>query len=206
MRYLFLLMFLVGAAVGIAYPFLIQNFSGHEIGKWRVYDRAFGFHPVEATLGPADAPVRVLVDMSSLGAPRLSGERTVLTITAATAGRTVLAETLDFVNATPHPDSPQSGERLFRDDAGVISTVEGGVYSFTVGPGDAEGIEMKSVDLILRAGGAVNDERAQPIGFTLMAIGFIGFVLALRRGGGRPRGPSAQPPAPRWGRAGGERP
>lgn len=202
MRFLFLLMLLVGAAIGIGYPFLIQNFSGHEIGIWRIYDRASGFRPVEATLDPADAPVRVLVDMTSLGSPRLSGGHTVLTITAATAGRTVLAETLDFVNATPHPGSPQSGEKLFRDDAGVISKVEGGAYSFTVGPGDAEGIEMKSVDLVLRAGAAANDQRAQPVGFTLMAVGFIGFVLASRRGaGGRP-----QPPAPRWGRAGGERP
>ena len=34
-----------------------------------------------------------------------------------------------------------------------------------------------------------------------MAIGFIGFVLALRRGGGTPPNPNSQPPPPRWGRA-----
>lgn len=203
MRFLFLLMLLIGAAVGIGYPFVIQNFSGHEIGSWRVYDRGSGFHPVQTTLGEADAPVRVLVDMTSVGTPTLSGERTVLTITAATAGRTVLARTLSFAGATPRADSPQSGEQVYRDDAGVISELDGGAYTFTVGPGDAEGIEMKAVDLILRVGAGSYDERAQPIGFTLMAIGFIGFVMALRRGGGgRPQNPNSQPPARRWGRAG----
>jgi hypothetical protein len=204
MRFFFLLMLLVGAAVGIFYPFVIQNVSGEEIGRWRVYGRDAGFQPIEANLTTADAPVRVLVDMTSIGAPSLSNERTVLTITAATGGRTVLAETLNFIDSAPRPDSPQSGERVYRDDAGVISDVSDGAYVFTVGPGDAEGIEMKSVDLILRAGAGSYDERAQPIGFTLMAIGFIGFVMALRRGG-RPPNPGSQPPAPRWGRGAGDR-
>ncbi|MGO4839035.1 hypothetical protein AB4144_42995, partial [Rhizobiaceae sp. 2RAB30] len=197
-----LLMLLVGAALGIGYPFVIQNFSGKEIGSWRVYDRGSGFHPIETKLSAADAPIRVLVDMTSIGAPRLSNERTVLTITAATVGRTVLAETMNFVDSAPRPDSPQSGERVYRDDGGVLSDVDDGSYVFTVGPGDAEGIEMKSVDLILRAGAASYDERAQPIGFTLMGLGFVGFVLTLRRSG-HPPNPNSQPP--RWGRGAGGR-
>lgn len=204
MRFFFLLMLLVGAALGIGYPFVIQNFSGKEIGSWRVYERGSGFRPVETKLSAADVPVRVLVDMTSIGAPRLSNERTVLTITAATGGRTVLAKTLNFVDSAPRPDSPQSGERVFRDDGGVISDVSDRPIVFTVGPGDAEGIDMKSVDLVLRAGAASYDERAQPIGFTLMGIGFIGFVLALLRGS-HPPNPNSQPPPPRWGRGGGGR-
>lgn len=202
MRFFFLLMLLVGAALGIGYPFVIQNFSGKEIGSWRVYERGSGFHPIETRLLAADMPIRVLVDMTSIGAPRLSNERTVLTITAATGGRTVLAETMNFVDSAPRPDSPQSGERMYSDDGGVISDVDDGSFVFTVGPGDAEGIEMKSVDLILHADAASYDERAQPIGFTLMGIGFIGFVLALRRGG-HPPNPNSQPP--RWGRGAGGR-
>lgn len=204
MRLFFLLMLLAGAALGIGYPFVIQTFSGKVIGSWRVYDRGSGFHPIETKLSAADMPIRVLVDMTSIGAPRLSNERTVLTITAATAGRTVLAETLNFIDSAPRPDSPQSGERVYRDDGGVISDVGDGSFLFIVGPGDAEGIDMKSVDLVLRAGAASYDERAQPIGFTLMGLGFVGFVLALRRGG-RPPNPNSQPPQPRWGRGAGDR-
>ncbi len=57
---------------------------------------------------------------------------------------------------------------------------------------------MRSVDLILRRGAAKLDARIQPVGFALMAIGFIGLVLALRAGR-RNKNPNSQPP-PRWGR------
>ena len=44
------------------------------------------------------------------------------------------------------------------------------------------------------------DGRAQPIGFSLMAIGFVGLVLSLKRGRSHQENPNSQPPAPRWGR------
>jgi hypothetical protein len=201
MRLLFLLIFLIGAVIGIGYPYVIRNFSGHEIGTWRVYDSVGGFRPIQATLGATDAPVRVLVDVTSLAAPQAAEDASILTITAAAGGRTVLAETLGLAGATVRDDTPQTVEKIYRIDAGAIAEVEDGVHTFTLGPGDAEGIDMESVDLILLAGAGAYDQRAQPLGFSLMAIGFIGFVLALRRG--RPeRNPNSQPPKPRWGRGG----
>ncbi len=206
MRVFFFLVFLVGAAAGIGYPFALSNFSGDEIGTWRVYERGAGFRPVSVALEWSDAPVRVLVDMVSVGTPRLSGDRTVLTLTAATGGRTVLAETISFVNATPRSDSPQSGDQIYRDEAGVMTKLDSGDYLFTVGQGDAEGIEMRSVDLVLRGGAAEPDPRAMPIGYVLMAVGAVGFVIALTRGGGRPGNPNSKPPASRWGRSGSGQP
>lgn len=201
MRFVFFLILLIGVALGIVYPWAIQNFSGRELGTWRVYDRASGFHPVDVTLGSADAPVRALVDMTLLGTRNFSGTSTALTITADGGGRTVLAETLSFATSSPREESPQMAERIYRDDAGLIPEIADGTYTFTVGPGDADGIDMKSVDLILRSSAGSYDQRAQPVGFTLMAIGFIGFVLALRnRRGGTPGNPNSQPPPPRWGR------
>jgi hypothetical protein len=203
MRVFFFLLFLAGAAVGIGYPFALSNFSGREIGTWRVYERAGGFRPVTVPLDWSDAPVRVLVDMVSVGTPRLSGDRTVLTLTAATGGHTVLAETIGFVNVTPRSDSPQSGDQIYRDEAGVMTKLDSGDYVFTLGPGDAEGIEMRSVDLVLRGGATEPDARAMPVGYVLMAIGAVGFVIALTRGGGRPDNPNSKPPTPRWGRSAG---
>lgn len=205
MRVFFFLVFLAGSAVGIVYPFALSNFSGDTIGTWRVFERDSGFRPVTVSLDWSDAPVRVLVDMVSVGTPRLSGDRTVLTLTASTAGRTVLAETIGFVNVTPRSDSPQSGDQIYRDEAGVMTKLDSGDYLFTVGPGDAEGIEMRSVDLVLRGGAAEPDPRAMPFGYVLMAVGAAGFIIALTRGGKRPGNPNSKPPAPRWGRLGGGR-
>jgi hypothetical protein len=199
MRVIFLLLFLAGLAAGFGYPWYVANFSGREIGTWRVYDRGGAFRPVTARLSEADEPVGVLVDMEAIAPPEFAPRSTALTITASTGGRSVLAETLNFAEAKPQEKSPQLREKIYRDEAGVISDVEAGDYTFVVGQGDAEGIQIKAVDLILRGGAGLVDPRAQPVGFAVTAIGFIGLVLAMRRGR-RERNPNSQPPPPRWGR------
>lgn len=201
MRFLFLLILLAGIGIGVVYPWAMTNFSGHEIGTWRVYERG-RFKPVTVPLAGRDAPVRVLVDLTTR-AERIvvSQQRTVLTLTAATGGRTVLASTLQFIHSeNPRQVSPQLPDKIFRDEAGLIPSVNPGPYIFTVGPGDAEGIEMRAVDLVLRSGVGEIDSRAQPVGFSLMVVGLVGLVLALRFGGRRPQDPNSQPPPPRWGR------
>jgi hypothetical protein len=201
MRFLFLLILLAGTGIGVVYPWAMTNFSGHEIGTWRVYEQG-RFKPVTVALAGRDAPVRVLVDLTAKAERIVSQQRTVLTLTAATGGRTVLASTLQFNHSdNPRQVSPQLPEKIFRDEAGLIPTVSPGPYIFTAGPGDAEGIEMRVVDIVLRSGAGEIDQRARPVGFSLMAAGLIGLLLALRfGGGGRPENPNSQPPPPRWGR------
>jgi hypothetical protein len=207
MRFLSVLLLIAGAAIGIFYPWAMSNFSGHAIGTYRVYEGG-RFRPVTVQLTASDAPVRVLVDLTARAERIASQQRTVLTLTAAGGGRTALAATLSF-NHTDNPRqvSPQLPDKIFRDEAGVIEAVTPGPYIFTVGPGDADGIDMRAVDLILRAGTGSIDERAQPAGYTVMGVGLAGLVLSLvfgGRGGGRPQNPNSQPP-PRWGRNGSPR-
>jgi len=207
MRFLFVLILLAGAGIGIAYPWAMSNFSGHEIGTWRVYEQG-RFKPVTVPLAARDAPVRVLVDLTAKAERIVSQQRTVLTLTAATNGRTVLASTLQFNHSdNPRQASPQLPDKIFRDEAGVIGTVTPGPYVFTVGPGDAEGIDMRAVDLILRAGTGSIDARARPAGYGLLGAGLLGLVLSLAFGRGNkpPQNPNSQPPPPRWGRNGAPR-
>lgn len=204
MRTIFLLILLAGAAAGFGYPWYVTNFSGRELGSFQVFERGGAFRPVTVALSSADEPVRVLVDMTAVAPPEFAQAGTALTITVSTAaGRTVLAEPLSFTEAKPQEKSPQLREKIYRDAAGVITGIEDGDYTFTVGRGDAEEIQIQSVDLILRAGAGAVDARVQPVGFALMAIGFVGLVLSIRRRR-RERDPNAgPPPRPRWGRGGG---
>jgi hypothetical protein len=199
MRTIFLLIFLAGIGAGFVYPWYVTNFSGRGIGTWRVYERGGAFRPVIVPLASVDEPVRVLVDMTAVAPPEFAQAGTALTITATTGGRTVLAEPLSFSEAKPQEKSPQLREKVYRDEAGVISDLEAGDYTFVLGRGDAEGIRIDSVDLVLRGGAGAVDPRAQPAGFTLAAVGFIGFVLAMRRRRAA-HNPNSQPPPPRWGR------
>ena len=199
MRVFFFLVFLVGLAAGVGYPCAIRNFGGRDIGSWNVYDSVKGYQPAEVPLKPTDAPVNVTIEMTTAGMPNLGGNGAVLTLVADTGGRTMLAQPLTFETAKPRDTNPQLQEKVYRESAGVISEVEDATYRFVVGPGDAEGISVKSADLILRSETMAIDGRVQPVGFALTAIGFIGFVLAWTRRG-PPSNPNSQPPPRRWGR------
>jgi hypothetical protein len=204
MRLLFLLILCAGLGAGFIYPWSISNFSGREIGTWRVYHQG-RFEPVDVQLAPTDAPVRVLVDLTTDANDFFASKGAILTITASNGGKTVLAKTLRFAGESQVRDkSPQVAEKISRDDAGLITVASDGTYRFLIGPGDAESPQIKAVDLVLRAGAGEVDPRLQPVGISLMAIGFIGFVLTFRRNrSGRPQNPNSQPPPPRWGRGGG---
>jgi hypothetical protein len=199
MRFLFGLI-LVAGLVLIAWPRFAGGMGPEAVGTWRVYEARTGFAPASADLTAADAPLAVAVEMTTRGVAALPQGAAILTVTAAVGGRTVLAEALDFVGARGRDTNPQTLEKIFRAEVGTIDPVETGTYIFTVGKGDADGVPLQAVDLVLTRGGAF-DRRLQPIGFSLAAIGFIGLVLALRRGaGGPPPNPNSQPPPRRWGR------
>ncbi len=201
MRFLFLVLFLVGGGVAFAYPWVMRNSSGHEIGSWRVQDTASGFLAVDVPLTSADAPVKIVLDATAAVPAVFDPTQIVLTITASSAGKTLLARRLSLDGAETREDSPQTLQHIHRIQAGTIPEVQDGTFTFTVGPGDAEGVEMLAVDLLLEGGGKQSDPRAQPIGFSIMAIGFIGFVLSFRRGPRDGSGtPTAPPTRPRWGR------
>lgn len=200
---IFLLVLFLGGIGLVGLPWFSDNILARPIGTWPVYDERTGFLPAQAQLQPADAPMHILVDMKAVAPTKLGKDRAVLTLTVATEGRTVLAKALTFADSVGRDTNPQTGEKIFREITGGLETVQAGTYTFTFGAGDAEGVTMKSVDVLLKHDGMAYDPRLQPGGFVAMAIGFIGLVLTFGRTGGKPpENPNSQPPQPRWGRGG----
>lgn len=202
MRSFFFLILLAGIA-GIVYPHIVGNLSDDQIGTWPVFAPDTGFQAVEVPLNPADAPVRVIVQLGVAGAFAPSETRAVLTLTASADNRTALAKALTFAQSEPIAESPQRPALRYREVAGVIDPITGGSHRFVIGAGDAEGVDIRSIDLILQVNVSEFDERLQPIGFALMTIGFIGFVLAIIRRRRRAVKSSQNQTDQRWGRGAG---
>lgn len=196
MRIFFLLIALAGVALGIVYPSVVETMSGAEIARLNVYDGE-SFRPVTQTLAEADAPVRVLLETTTRGVYTMPAAAAHLTLTASAGGKTVLAERVVFTSQ----QSPQAtpGEQVLLASAGAIDPVTPGAYQFVVALGDVDVLPMRKVDLVLRRNAMAVDERAQPLGYVLIALGVVGFILAITRGRGG--GPSA-PAGPQWGRGG----
>jgi hypothetical protein len=200
MRFLFLVVLLAGILAGLAYPWMVSGSEGSEIGSFRVFDAAGGFSPAVVRLSTADAPIGILSEVTAGREMDTSATAPHLTLSVASGGRTVLEQTLSLAASTPRQVSPQSPARIYRQEAGIIAAVEDGDHTFTAAfdGGDASGV--KSIDIVLRSMPASIDPRVQPVGFALMAIGFVGLVLSLRRGGKAPANPNSRPP--KWGRGG----
>lgn len=200
MRKFFLLFILAGIALGLVYPWAVRNFSGEELGSWHVYQDG-RFKPVTVSLKAGTGPVRVFVDLTTSADRINSFDRTVLTLTAAAGNRTVLAERLNFSgNPTPREQSPQLTDKIFRDEAGLIAVDDAETYVFTLGLGDADNLQIKAVDLVLRSGAVVPDARVSQMGVGSIAFGLIGLVLAIRFGRPRRSDKPETQPKPRWGR------
>jgi hypothetical protein len=196
MRFVFLILLLIGVMLGIGYPWAVWNFSGEEIGSWRVFDRPGPYNPVTVRLTAADAPVRAFVDMQPLRNFVPSIGRSALTAVVTRQDKDVLVATLTYENTRAANKGSPQGPQVFRDSISDIDPVEDGNYTFTIGPGDIDGLEVAQVDLILRRGAAAVDWRAMPAGIALVAISIVGLVRLRRR-----RAPAnSAPHPPKWGR------
>lgn len=197
MRFVFLILLLVGIVFGIGYPWVASNFSGEEIGTWRVYDRPGPYRPVIVTLTADDAPIRAFVDMQPLHNFVPAIGRTALTAVVTRDGKDILVETLNYASSkSTNKGSPQ-GPKVYRDTIGDIDPVVDGDYTFTIGPGDFDGLEVAQVDLVLRKGVTALDWRIMPAGIALIVISLFGLLFLRRRA--RTVAPDVPTP-PKWGR------
>jgi hypothetical protein len=197
MRFLCFLLILAGVALGFGYPWYQYNMAGAQIGNFRVYQRGGSFKPVDVVLSADQAPVRVFVDMVPLQGYYPDRAHTMLTLTASTDSRTVLAASLNFISSTEESKNLQNSDKVFRDTAGDIVTIAPGSYRFVVGEGDVEGLSLKTVNLVLRSNAEPADPRAMPAGLAMISLGLFGLVAASRR---TSRLAAEEAAKPKWGR------
>lgn len=195
LRLVFLAMLAVGVLLGLIYPWA-EGGAGFEIGRWRAYDRASGFQPVEILLPTDQAQVLVRTEISTPGPVEGAERSTVMTLTVSSNGRTEIVHYFTLDGVEPRIVSPQLPGRIYALDAGALRSPGEEPYIFTFGPGEIEaGID--SVDLILIGGTRDVDAAVPPLGYGMMGVGFLGLLMTFRK---RRQNPNSQPPPPRWGR------
>ncbi len=197
MRFVFLFLLVLGVVFGIGGPWAALNFSGEEIGTWRVYDRPGPYKPVTVALKVEDAPVRAFVDMQTLRNFIPTVSRTALTAVVTHNGKDVLVETLNYTGSKATNKGSPQGQQIYRDEIGDINPAQDGDYLFTIGPGDFDGLEVAHVDLVLRKNASIVDWRIMPAGIALIVISIAGLLFLRRRGKATP---VSVPPQSKWGR------
>ncbi|MEP9397318.1 hypothetical protein [Mesorhizobium sp. KR2-14] len=181
MRLLFLLTLIAGVGLGVVYPWWAETFSGHHVGAWRIFDHAAGYRTVEVRLAAEEAPLRVLLDLRVVGQLTGYGPHGGLILTAASGERTAFSRPLRLNDARLTARSAAINERIYRDNAGVISEVADGKYIFTLQPRDDESIYIRSIDLVLRADIWQVSQGLRVLGLLMMAVGQVGLVAAIHR-------------------------
>jgi hypothetical protein len=200
---LFLVILLAGLGIAFAYPWAVRTYSGGELRRFTIFEADGGFQPAATIPSPTHLPIAIVVEMTAGSEFAPSSDSAVLTLTASNGGRTVLAKALTFAASFGRPASPQGEETVYRETAGVIDSPSEGFFEFTAGPGDAESPDIRWADLILEGSPREPDPRTRTAGLVVAAIGVVGLIRSIRRGGGTPPNPNSSPSAPRWGRRGG---
>lgn len=200
MRFAFLIIAIVGIALAVIYPFVVQNFGGYELSRHQIYSVSDGFSPVEVELSENDAPIVLLVDFTTTANVDPVTASAGLSMSVLRNGERRADQVLEFIHNTPGENSVEAGSFVYRASGGAIHPVGAETYALSFAMRDGATLEPARIDLILMASSILWDPRIQLIGYVLMAVGVIGFVLVMVRRGGTPK----QPKPPQWGRAGGD--
>lgn len=189
----FFLVAAFGVLIGVVYPWAATHQSGEEIGRWRVFDAATGFAAIETPVPRGGEFVLARLEIGA-SLPLDARDGVVLTMTVTSDDWTISAQDFSLEKAVQHGGSPQNPALSYTLESEPIYLTAGDEpYRFAFGHGAGEA-PLTFVDMTLVGGVYEFDEVVPPIGWGMMAAGFLGFALTLR---GRRKPPSA----PKWGRS-----
>lgn len=185
-----------GLLIGAVYPWAARNQTGHEIGRIPVAASETAYEAVEVALDPSDEQVQVVVEVVAEAPGDDMAGVPVLEVTVSSDGRTALFTALTLSDAEWRLVSPQSQDRVYRMEAGMLYFIGSEPYVFEFTPVEGAAV-IRSVELVLSGGFFDYDASVPPIGWGLIAVGLFGLVISFRR---RRENQNSQPPPQRWGR------
>jgi hypothetical protein len=202
MRFLGFLLFVLGLVLMLAPSAITSRIVDREIARAAIYENG-AFQPFDIELGPAQAPVAIIIRLEEGGAYEVGDGTAALALVASSAGRSVFAQAVTFDNADwiePASDPASTETVIYEKRIGRIAELAGGSYRFEASEGDAEPISLQRVELVLRANAfAVPD--VSNFAIAMVWVGVILWVIGQRR---RARklvaNPPPPPPAPKWGK------
>lgn len=197
-RLLFLIALIIGALLAFAYPRLMTDVAGPTTLRERVYAPETGFELVSFSPPAGAETVLLALEMTIDGRFQPAIDRAILHVVVTAGDTTVLDEAVDFTRSQLKIESPQAVAAIYRAEIGSVATNAAGNYLVTVSPANNEGLTIRAIDLDIITPSAGVDDRALPLGFMLIVVGFTGLVITFRRK--RERNPNSQPPPTRWGR------
>ncbi|NJR14043.1 MAG: hypothetical protein HC779_07680 [Phyllobacteriaceae bacterium] len=183
MRLIGLLLFAIGLALSFLPGEILPRLVGREIARAIVFDNG-AFTPFEIELDPELTPLEFDAVMVEGGqyAPRLDQAAFTLIVNSATG----TAFTAAIAFAERDRVSTADGTTQYTRSIGRLSELAGDTYIFEFGPGDADAIDLKRIDLVLRANAFdLNAEDLAFYGNIAMWVGAVAFFIGLRRAGRR---------------------
>ena len=192
LRIVFFLVAAFGVLTGVIYPWAAANQEGYELGKWPVFSAGQGFAEIETILPPQEELVLARLEIGTTRVVR-TGSDTVLVMTVTSGDWTVSAQGLTLEDAVHRDGLPTIPIQYYTVESYPFSAFGEEPYRFTFEHGSVE-LPLVRIELTLIGGIYEMDEVVPPIGWGLMAAGFLGFALTFRRRREK------SPPSPRWGR------
>jgi hypothetical protein len=198
MRLIGFLLFALGLALSFLPGEILPRIVGREIARAVVFENG-AFTPFDIDLGPELAPLEFDATMVEGGqyVPGLDQAAFTLVVNAASSSQFTAAIAFSERDRQSNVD----GTTQYTRSIGRLGEVSGGIHTFAFGPGDADAIDIKSIELVLRANAFdIDADDLAFYGNIAMWVGAVTFFIGLRRRNRRAASAPPPPPVNKWGR------
>lgn len=195
LRLVFTAFLAIGALLAFLYPLTVEDEEGRQAGYWQVLADDGATETVSIVLQAEDSPVQVYVYAGIAGGIETDGGRVLARATVSRDGQPDLQAELTFAEWPPFEEETDPDIQLYRDHVGTLRPRSAALYTVEVDPAFGDDVDLRSIEVLMRAQSQVYDDEVPWIGYGMLAIGVVGLVATFWR---RRRKPAVQ--AQRWGR------